>query len=459
MQPNAATIVVAYHFYPSPEVGAKRMSALADHLRRNGQLVTVVSAFEGLESLDQDDVRWEQLRRYQLIRIPIVRSRSLAFLVRMKSRLRRLRSTASPGSRSAEPGTLAKVGNPEVARSRSLRRLLFDILHVIDDKKRWSLHAMRKIMSAQEVPRTGVMIVSGPPMSTLLGAVLAARRLGIPIVVDLRDPICIQTAKGTPDHGFQAQWGRRALERYVLRRATFVTTTSPSLRKRLQITYPEVGDRISCIYNGFDEEPLPERSSTGNRLVVVYAGALYINRNPFPFLESVGHLLTQDDVDASRVEILFAGECDQYRGISLRRWLADRPWGDAVKIYPRLDSRDLMQLYERATLLLNFAEGQRTQVPAKTFELLALGRELLVLCEPDSDTAALVQGITGVSCAQSGDEVALRRLLLDVYQRHVVQGTLRAPLLREISQYSRAAQNERFVAVLDKIRRGVSDRR
>jgi hypothetical protein len=247
------------------------------------------------------------------------------------------------------------------------------------------------------------------------------------------------------------------VERYILRRAAYVTTTSPSLSTRLQRSYPEIADRISCIYNGFDESPLPQRANTGSRLAIVYAGTLYLNRNPFPFLEAVGHLLTQPDVDASRVEVLFAGECEQYRGISLRSWLAERPWGGAVTIYPRLDAQELEQLYGRATLLLNFAEGQRLQVPAKTFELLALGRELLVLCEPDSDTAMLVRSIGGVSCVQSRDETALRGLLRDVYRRHVIEGTLRAPSPRDIEEYSRSAQNKLFLAVIEKARRGALD--
>ena len=431
------------------------MTALANCLRTNGQSITIVSAFEGLDSLAAANCRLDQLRGYELVKVPVESSVVLKFLVRVKRLLRELRAGPSTSNQTAKRQTSAQAGNPAQSRSSWIRQAFFAVLHLIDDKKRWSLQAMRRIISASA---PAVIIASGPPMSSLLGAILAGRRLGIPVVVDLRDPIWMETDQGTPDHSFQLQWGRRALERFVLQRATYVTTTSPSLCARLQARYPEIVDRIACIYNGFDEEPLAQRSNTARKLVIVYAGTLYLNRDPFPFLEAVGHLLSRRDVDASRVEVLFAGDCERYREISLRQWLADHSWGGAVTIYPFLEAQELKQLYGRATLLLNFAEGQRMQVPAKTFELLALGRELLVLCEPDSDTATLVHGITGVSCAQSRDVAAMRDLLLDVYRRHVLDGTVRAPLPRDICEYSRSAQNNRFVAVIEKVRLGVSDR-
>ena len=91
------------------------------------------------------------------------------------------------------------------------------------------------------------------------------------------------------------------------------------------------------------------------------------------------------------------------------------------------------------------------QVPAKTFELLALGREILMLCESDSDTAALVRGMEGVSCVNSARHGELDSILLDLYRRHVIEGTLRTPPLEQISQYSRDAQNSRFISLLESV--------
>jgi len=448
---GVTTIIVSYFFYPSREVGAKRMTALADYLRANGEHVTVVSAFTGVETFTQDDLRWKQLRDYVLVNVPDSPSRVIAFLIRAKRYLRRL-LFGTP--QEYLPGSQAPSRSVEgfwVSGWLLLHRLVFNILHVIDDKKSWALRAARRALRATRTGHTPVIIVSGPPPSTVLGTILAARKSAIPVIVDLRDPIWLQHQLGA--RALIARW----LERYVVRRADWIVTTSPTLRRQLQQTYPERSARISCILNGFDNDPLPKRRDTGNRLVVVYAGALYLNRNPFPFLEVLERMLARPEVDASRVEVVFAGECQAYQGVELREWLNSRRFGRTVTILPNLDQRDLSNLYERATLLLNFAEGQPMQIPAKTFELLALGRELLILCEPDSDTAALVKGVSGVSCACSSDAAGLQVLLLDLYRRHVTEGTLRAPSQDEIAKFSRVVQNERFIALIENARRSACD--
>jgi hypothetical protein len=246
------------------------------------------------------------------VRVPVERSRMLTFLVRTKRFLRELRSGAPAGR---QPSTSRTSSQAEIlAKSPigSIRQLFFDVL--IDDKKRWSLRVIRRIVSEPTPPSAAVIIASGPPMSSVLGAVLAGRRLGIPVIVDLRGPIYMETSRGAPDHSFELQWGA-ALWRDMscgARRTSHHVTFAP-----YKASAPLSGDRRSHQF---------------------------------------------------------------------------------------------------------------------------------------------VRGIGGVSCAQSSDEAALRTLLGDVYRRHVVQGTLRAPSPRDIWEYSRAAQNQRFIAVIEKASCGGADR-
>src|SRR5262249_19510193 len=128
-QGGNTTVILSYHFYPSPEVGAKRVRALAEHLRRSGQRVTVASAFEGLEALADDDARWEELRGYDLIRVPIERSVTLAVLVRIKRFLRELRSGAVAAREPSKPGGSAGKPSPASGWGGSVRGLIFDVLH------------------------------------------------------------------------------------------------------------------------------------------------------------------------------------------------------------------------------------------------------------------------------------------------------------------------------------------
>jgi hypothetical protein len=450
-------IIATYHFFPSAEVGAKRMTALAEHLRQCSLSVTIVSAFQGLDAYGAEDPRWHNLRGYHLQRIAERRTPALDLMVRGKNLLRRLlrpkpvASVEPPGGRG--PDVAGK--SVPAAIAAPLHRALFAVIHILDDKKRWAIDAGRSIVARVKHSAASVIVVSAPPRSVLFGAVWAARRVRLPVIVDLRDPLYLEVKSDSWAARWRERWVPWLLERYVMRRADAVVTTSPSLQEQLGARYPAARDHIYCIQNGFDGTARPPRSATGHRLVMVYAGALYLNRNPFPLLEAVEDLLRQPEIDESRIEFVLAGECEYYAGISLADWLSTRHCARVVTIERRLDAEALQRLYERATLLVNFAEGQRMQVPAKTFELLALGREVLVLCEPDSDTARIVNGLAGVTAARSSEGL-LRSTLRNLYQRHAVEGRLCAPPPEVVARFGRSAQNERFRKLIQHIASGAT---
>jgi hypothetical protein len=441
---SGSIAILAYHFRPSREVGAKRMNALTSALCERGDDVCVFSAFEGLPLDDVQPQRQEPIG-YEMQLVRYSPSKALGLLVAVRRYLRRRPSRNRQPAKPPQGPT-----SPPAAASRSRAyRLFFDFLYVIDSKKQWALRATYRMLSASRAHAFQTIVVSGPPMSSLIAGIIFGRRLGIPVITDLRDPIYAEDAKTLSGEGVPVRWGRERLERFVAHHSSHITTSSPTVQRWLQTRYPSMSDRVTCVFNGFDDAPLPQRVYSGNRLVAVYAGSLYMNRDPFPFLEALDRLLNQPKIDQALVEVIFAGDCHSYRGIVLHEWLAERKCRAVVKLRSRVDSDELKHLYQRATLLLNFAEGQSMQIPAKTFELLALGREILTFCEPTSDTASVVSGIDGVSCVTSDDSGALSVALLDIYNRHVIHGTLRSPSHDAISGFSRASQNARFLRAID----------
>jgi hypothetical protein len=87
-------------------------------------------------------------------------------------------------------------------------------------------------------------------------------------------------------------------------------------------------------------------------------------------------------------------------------------------------------------------------VPAKTYEHLASGRENLLLCERDSETAHVVAGIRGVNQVDPRDSSALENTLLELYRHHAVEARLTAPAAKDVLQFSRDCANERFWEVM-----------
>jgi Glycosyl transferase 4-like domain len=431
------------------------MSALARYLTAQGRTVAVVSAFAGLASFGAENSATATLAAYDFEHVPDRQSIIDALLVNGKKWLRSSASILPRAKRSPPVESNSADAHHRQTRS-AFHRALFTVLRVIDDKKGWSMRAGRRLRLLAARHSASVIVVSSPPISPLCATVFTARKLKLPVVVDLRDPI---TDIGAADDGRSRgrRWAaRRIVERYVIGHADAVVTTTPGLRDRLRSRYPAASARIVCIFNGFDGEMTPAKVNTGNRLTIVFAGELYLNRNPFPFLEAVDRLLNHSGVDESRIRVVFAGECEFYGGISVRAWSSSRRCGRVLTIYPRLNANRLKLLYEDATLLLNFAEGQPIQVPAKTFELLSLGREVLVACEPFSDTSRVIAGIDGIFGVRLSETEQLDELLRSFYRRHVVEGHMSPPAKEHVLRYSRAVQNERYRMLIDRVGLGIT---
>ena len=97
-------------------------------------------------------------------------------------------------------------------------------------------------------------------------------------------------------------------------------------------------------------------------------------------------------------------------------------------------------MIDQATVLLNLAQDQLHQIPAKTYEHLASGREVLTICEANSDTGRLLASVEGVTCVEPNDAPRLRDVLRDLYQRHAVQGVPRVTQSEELQRFSRDSQ-------------------
>jgi len=266
----------------------------------------------------------------------------------------------------------------------------------------------------------------------------------------MRDPWTDVIANLHPTRQIELALARK-IEGWVLRSAAAITSTGTRVTQLLIQRQPELADKTFVIRNGYDDAVQLVSSDTGGRLAILFAGELYLNRDPFPLLHALERLVSRPDVDASRVTVTFMGRKTAFVGKCLVGWLEGKRCAQIVKFVPPQPREIVAQTALESTVLLNLAQHQPLSVPAKTFEHLASGRENLLLCEDDSESAQLVAEIPGVSQVDPQDGAMLDRVLLDLYQRHVIQGHLRAPALKDIAAFSRAAANDAFWRVMTSI--------
>lgn len=383
-----------------------------------------------------------------VVAIPVARpQRLIDALVTLKRRF--------ATKRKAEPDNRTSGGRPAGTHRPAqwpdkLRELFFRLAYFVDGSKKWSWRASRAAVRACRKYDVRLIIASGPPHSALLAGARAGRKLGIPYVADLRDPWSDATASVHPSRRIELRL-LRVLERQVMQGAAAVTSTTAAVAALLAERYATVRGRVQVIRNGYDGKVAPQLSHTAGRLSMLFAGELYFGRDPFPLLAGIEWLLARPEVDAARVEVTFMGKVEEYSGQSLQDWMHGKRCAAIVRLLPSQSSQALAEAVARSTVLLNLAQQQPLSVPAKTYEQIACGREILLICEDGSETARVVAGVTGVTQVDPADFRALTHALLDLYTRHVVMGNLTAPAEAEVAQFSRARANELFYALLASI--------
>jgi hypothetical protein len=435
-------LVFSYHFAPSSEVAARRLAAFVSLLHTQGLDVFVVSKFSGEAVTPLTQIA------PGVFAIPVSEPPRYLVdgLVAIKRVLRgRRQKRPLPEAAETIPGRSAA---PSIAAT--LYQRFFAVIQAPDAQKKWSLLASRAALRATRGRDLRIVIASGPPFSSAIGARWLARLRKVPWLLDFRDPL----AAGWDDELIRPSWVTGTLQRLehsLITDATAVTCASPGIVRVLQAAYPEQAGKIELVMNGFDGDVQAARLATDNHLDIVFAGSLYLSRNPFPFLDALDALLDEAGVEAHRISVRFIGDCESYRSQRLADWLRGRRCEEIVQLIAPVSAAALAPLLARATVHLNLAQNQPNQIPAKTFEHLASGREMLVLCEADSDTGRILDGIAGATRVDPADTVALRAALRDFYSRHVVDGRARPPPQESVRQYSRAMQNQRFAETISRI--------
>jgi serine acetyltransferase/glycosyltransferase involved in cell wall biosynthesis len=383
-----------------------------------------------------------------VIAVPVKhpRRRLLDLLIRLK---RAAVSQSDAGTRGdgATPG-VAETPPAAMRLRATLREWYFRVIYFIDQHKRWSWRAAAAAIRAGREERASLLIVSAPPHSAMLAAAWAARRLRIPYVADLRDAWCDELAIVHPRRRLELRL-MRILERYVLEGAAAVTTTSASVAALLGSRYAAPTNKVHVIRNGYDGDVAPGLVHTGGRLSILFAGELYVHRTPYPLLGALEALLERPGVDPDRVRLTFMGtRAGEFSDQALISFMRGKRCAAVVRLLPPQSADAVAREVAHATVLLNLAQEQRLHVPAKTFEQLASGREVLLVCEKDCETAQVVSGIAGIIQVDQRDPESLLTALADLYRRHVVEGVASVPAETDVRRFSRAPCNERFHALL-----------
>lgn len=268
----------------------------------------------------------------------------------------------------------------------------------------WALRGRRVVRNAIEREKPDVVLATSPPVSAVFAATGVVGEL--PLVLEFRD-----LWAGNPYY----DRGSRLLEslqgRAVARAAAVVTVTEGCREGLLQL-HPSLASRLHVLPNGFepvllDRRTVPTPHEGPARLV--YAGALYGEHTA----EALVDALAQPELRGRvRLELVGVVDPDTRRALARTHEIDARveppvTWEEAIE---RILAADI------AIAITTPSTGGDMALPNKLFEALALGRPVLALATPGSDTARLLERLGHeAGLARPGDPgsiaAAIERLL------------------------------------------------
>ncbi len=253
--PQRRLLLLSYHFPPDGAVGGLRWEQMARFFSANGWGVDVV--MRDLTRLASPDARRLQrlpddVRVYSATEIDPWLARMEADMLRVARSLRPRRANAAlSGGEGAVGLTTGR------ARKKSWLIHTHAALVHVERERAWGRAAVEIGVELGRANRYDVVVSSGPPHMVHDAGRTLSLRLGVPFVMDLRDP----WSAFELEHGDSTSrvWFAiaRHYERRAIQTASLVVMNTDLARDEMRRLYPAAADRIITVGNGSDDEPIP----------------------------------------------------------------------------------------------------------------------------------------------------------------------------------------------------------
>ena len=268
-------LLLSYHFPPDGAVGGLRWEQMARIFSANGWAGRRDHARPHPASLP-DARRLQRLpddvRVYSATEIDPWLARMEAGMLRVARSLRPRRANAV---RSGGEGAVGLTTGR--ARKKSWLIHTHAALVHVERERAWGRAAIEIGAELGRANRYDVVVSSGPPHMVHDAGRTLALWLGVPFVMDLRDP----WSAFELEHGDSTSrvWFAiaRHYEKRAIQTASLVVMNTDLARDEMRRLYPDAAERIITVGNGADDEPIPTtRRTTGDSSFASPARSIWI---------------------------------------------------------------------------------------------------------------------------------------------------------------------------------------
>lgn len=306
-----------------------------------------------------------------------------------------------------------KAGAQQARKRRWLVSDFLDWMHFPDDYGGWLIPGIlegRKLLRREHVD---VLYSTAPSPVAHLIAMGLKRITGLPWIADFRDPweVLFPECIYVEGENRMKRVAEIAVGELAVGAADLVIANTDLACEAFQKRFPRLPtEKFVTLPNGFDPvdfEDAQPTESEGAKLTVTYAGTFFADlRTPDETLQAVNELVQEGRINPARFALKFVG-CGP----------VSAPQTPTLEIIPRVAYLDSLRIMGQSDvlLLLQQSEKYRLQIPAKTYEYMAVRKWILALA-PDGSTAELVRRMPNGVVVAPGRKEDLKSALSKFYR-------------------------------------------
>lgn len=316
----------------------------------------------------------------------------------------------------------------------------------------WLPSAVRTLEGICSANDVSVLFATVPPYTNALAAAVVSARLGVPLVVDFRDPWSridvVWRLKYRLSRALSAY-----MEALVLRSATRVIMVDPI--DYADDYFVKVGAalrrKLHCLSNGYDESDFVglgfDRYQDASSFVITYVGGLYSTENADFIVSVVRGLCERRPEFATKVSILYAGSNGE-----MLRGLNELPCSYDDLGY--VSHADAIQIRARCHLQV-FSQPpsfKRHVTSGKIYEMIRARVPIIAFTHPDGAVGKILEETGAGEVFSMGMRDAAVDYLVASIERWMDSGgsSLELPEA-DISLYSRRGIATRLSDILDDV--------
>ncbi len=327
--------------------------------------------------------------------------------------------------------------------TQKVSRFIRGNFFIPDPRKGWNKYALKKASELIRERNIKYVITTSPPHSTQLIGLVLKRIFDINWIADFRDP---WTDISYYDMFYPTRIARKIDKNYEIRtlqNADKIITVSPFLNQHLSGKIPNLPDKVTTIYNGYDEEDFKSLAVQNNKkFTISYIGTLS-DAYPIQTFAKVIQELNKSNLD---IQLCFVGRVAADQTRILNSYVDEK---NIAFIDYQTHTKAIQYMSASDALLLIIPEHPQNKgiITGKIFEYLASKKPIILIGPVDGDAANIIKE------TESGVVAGYRELQLMIDQIKLLHYNFKKGVGGQaginIGKYSRKSLTEKLSEILN----------